>query len=332
MDEREMEAQIGKEEAGEKTTRKCISCGYQDTGEYCSNCGSRLEFLGDERVSSIQNFRIILGEYLREVLDPIFAYIKTIWLLLFQPVKFFQVLCFREQPISEIHFPLGSLWRKVSGKRTQYTLHPIAFYTSNFVINIISGALVLIVLLMVSRGDSYEPNNASLIPSVSSAGFFTLLYMLATAFIFDFLTKESKVSPLFKYSFWVYIFSLVWIGPLLGACILIVLLLPLTCIFGCVLVIILGLIQVALSPDSTTFAEPYTTVLSTYSSVSTVLNILFSGIGGIYLFLVIPWRVFSNIFQKEELPTKNLWVIILASLIIPAIPLFLCASPLLVPR
>src|SRR5690349_5063703 len=119
-----MEEQIDQEEPSEKTTHKCISCGKVDTGEYCSYCGSKLVFLGDVQASSFQNLINIFKEYFREVVDPIFAYLKTIYLLLVRPVTFFRTLHLQDQSIDAIPFPLKRLWERVSGSnRTQYTLH-----------------------------------------------------------------------------------------------------------------------------------------------------------------------------------------------------------------
>lgn len=229
--------------------------------------------------------------------------------------------------LAKVLFPLSSFWRRVSGdSRTQYTLHPIAFYTSNFVINVISGAISLLFVLVVLKTGDYQPNDLPSIPALSSAGVFTLLYMLASAFIFDIFTKESKISPQFKYSFWVYIFSLVWLGWLV-VLVALLFLLPVFLILGCILICCILFVFILITLNSVASADLFQTLLSAYSYISSFASIFIAGVGGVYIFWIIPRKVFSHIFQRVNFPTNNLWVIILASLIIPAIPLSLCAFP-----
>ncbi len=92
--------------------------------------------------------------------------------------------------------------------------------------------------------------------------------------------------------------------------------------------LVVTLVQAAFFSDGTLVP----TVSSIFAPLVTIFNFLISSIGVIYIFFVTPWRVFSYIFQKEELPTKNLGVIILASLLIPAMVLFMFAFPLFIPR
>jgi hypothetical protein len=322
-------------------TRKCLNCGNEDTGEYCSKCGSKLNFLGEEYISPWQNLKAMLKEYSFEILDPIAAYVRTLFFLLGRPVSFYRVLYDRTETISSIRFPLARFWhtpffrrialswRKLTRKRrTQSTLHPISFYASNFLINIISGALVFLFLLVLSLRSSEEFRVTPPLLTVSAPGISIFVYMLATAFIFDFLTRDSKMSPSFKYSFWVYTFSLVWIGPILGIFILIALL-PITIACCCIFGLFIIFLQSYYPPNGAGAVSLYTIITNTYAVFSTTLNVLFASIGGVYIFAVTPWRVFRNIIPLEELPSSNLVVIIFASLLTPAIPLFMCSLPFL---
>ncbi len=221
-----MQAQLGKDPAGEKVIRTCISCGNQDTDEFCSKCGSKLEFLGEKRASPGRNLTNIVKEYLREITDPVFAYLKTNWLVLRHPVKFFHTLYYQDKPISDLPFFFEPVWRLVNRERIQYALQPEAFFASNFIANFVITAIILYFFFGGIFG-RFDPSDVPAeIPTLSAAGFTTLIYALATAFIFDFLTREYKISPHFKYSFWVYIFGVGWIGPLVGLFILLFLLIP----------------------------------------------------------------------------------------------------------
>jgi hypothetical protein len=71
---------------------------------------------------------------------------------------------------------------------------------------------------------------------------------------------------------------------------------------------------------------------SAFFQFSRYFSPLIACVGGVYIFWVIPGKVSKDIFQRENLPTNNLWAILLASLLIPAIPSSLCAFPWLSPR
>jgi hypothetical protein len=95
--------------SNEQVIMTCLVCGHKDTDEYCSKCGSKLEFLRQKPSSAFRNLANTITEYFREVSDPIFAYLKTNWLLLFDPVRFFHTLYFQDRPIGDLPFLLESL-------------------------------------------------------------------------------------------------------------------------------------------------------------------------------------------------------------------------------
>lgn len=322
-----METQTDNEKAMEPVIRICIACGNTDTDAYCSKCGSKLEFLSENESSSGRNLINILSEYFREIANPILAYLKTNWLLLRHPIKFFHALYFRDQPLGNLPFLFEPVWRLINRERTQYVLQPITFFASNFVVNLVSTGILLYIFFAGVLGQDVQPSDVQVLSYLGGAGFSTLIYALATAFIFDVLTKESRIPPHFKYSFWVYMFGLVWIGPLVGFFLLILFLCPIL-IFLCMFSMGLELIQASFFPDS----GLYSAVFGDPSRIIPTLNLLLSSVGAIYIFLIMPRMVFSYIFQREGLPTKSLSVIILASLLIPALVLLMLSYPILIRR
>jgi hypothetical protein len=205
--------------------------------------------------------------------------------------------------------------------------HPVAFFVSNYVVNFIS-ALIFVALFLGVFFEIIQTNNLPIIPTLSSAGFSTLLHAFGSALVFDLLTKRFKLPHRFIYSFWFYIFGLSWIGPLLGFFILSFLLLPFA-IFGYMLRMGMELVQAVFFPEATLVPI----ISNIYSGSTGTLGILIASVGAIYVFLVIPWRVFNNIFQKEGFSTEHLGIIILASLLIPLPVMFFLffTFPFLIP-
>lgn len=316
-----MEAQTSNNKA-EPVIRVCIVCGNKDTDEYCSKCGAKLEFLGDEQEVADAKPIEILKEYVGEIADPIFAYLKTTWLLLMNPAEYLLSLYFRDRPINELSFPLSSLWRRVSGKRTQYTLHPVAFFASNLIVTYISSVTLLYTLLTkVFQKQLQLPENF-ILPVVTSAGFLTLLQLLVTALTFDVLTRKVRISRRFMYSLWVYMFSLLWIGPVIGLPIIIVILVP-----AAIIILVLSIGLAILFQQA---RPPLSTEVMSAAYVAYLIALVYYGqfyfFSRLYLLFITPLTVFRTIYEKEQLPTNNLGRNIVISVLAPIILFYCCIN------
>ncbi len=87
----------------------CAQCGTRGVGRFCGNCASPLR-LDDESVS---------GELRSKISKPLIgflSFLKTAWLVIRSPRVFFKSYVTAAPPLSELTFPLTSLWRRVSPK------------------------------------------------------------------------------------------------------------------------------------------------------------------------------------------------------------------------
>ena len=87
-----------------RQTKVCSQCGLPASGNYCSNCGESLE-LEKESVS---------GELRSKATSPItstLSFTKTVWLIWFSPVIFLRSYFTGKPPLTELPFPLSSLWK-----------------------------------------------------------------------------------------------------------------------------------------------------------------------------------------------------------------------------
>jgi hypothetical protein len=319
-------------------TQICEICGHEDRGKYCSECGSKLEFLGNVKSSSIQNLKSMLSEYVGEVLDPVFAYVKTTLLLLVFPERFFQTLHLRNQAIQDIDVGiLTSLWRKIPGTTAQHTINPVAYFASNVFINFISNAIIVASIVRWLLGwesiiDTQINDfvTTTVIPNLISASLFSFLYMLAAAFIFDTLTNRSKISPRLIYSFWTYMFSLVWVGPVIAFSLVVSLIIIFFTIILVILAISDQLVQAGV-PNTMITEQLTVTIVGTFMYFLSVLFLTTILIARIYTFVVIPWKVFSKVFPREQFNPFVLGVKLAVSLLVPIIIFRSCIVPFLVP-
>jgi hypothetical protein len=93
----------------------CRQCGAPISGAYCSNCGTKVEEEGDlgEQLSSKLNEPTTTG----------LALVKTAWLVLFAPTRFFASYFNASEPLDTLSFPLTPLWRRLSDN-PQHVLTP----------------------------------------------------------------------------------------------------------------------------------------------------------------------------------------------------------------
>lgn len=88
----------------------CGNCGFADTGTYCSRCG---EPLHGTRESVL---KILWGELVEAPVHNGLALIKTTWLMLARPRRFFDGVLRRQHGMTHVPFFLAPLWRRVSNR------------------------------------------------------------------------------------------------------------------------------------------------------------------------------------------------------------------------
>jgi len=96
----------------------CAQCGLSGTGQYCSRCGSPLRLTEDTVTGEI-------GSKLTKPIVTLLSFIKTVWLVAFQPRQFYTSVTTAQPPLSDLSFPLSGLWRRVSSGR-QRVMQPFA--------------------------------------------------------------------------------------------------------------------------------------------------------------------------------------------------------------
>lgn len=87
----------------------CQRCGFTDVGQYCSRCGDGLH---DEDAGVP---RILWEELVSRTLDDLFALLKTTWMLLVHPHRFFAAVKSRHA-LADDPFPLTKLWAALTDK------------------------------------------------------------------------------------------------------------------------------------------------------------------------------------------------------------------------
>ncbi len=111
-------------------TVKCHICGYEDSYEYCSRCGASLTMNQYYSKSIFRTFVKNANTVLIDFSNPLFAFLKTFWLVVVRPKRFFHALFYRDAPIADISFPLEKPWKRISPEVYQYTLDPIKYFLS----------------------------------------------------------------------------------------------------------------------------------------------------------------------------------------------------------
>lgn len=95
-------------EPGKGTRGLCGNCGFADTGTYCSRCG---EPLHGTRETVLQ---ILWGELVEGPVHNAFALVKTTWLMLARPRRFFDAALRRQHGMTHVPFFLSPLWKRIS--------------------------------------------------------------------------------------------------------------------------------------------------------------------------------------------------------------------------
>lgn len=308
----------------------CATCGFVDVQDYCSQCGSKLRFFGDDTHSSVANLKSTLKIYVQEILDPLFAFFKTTWLLLLYPNGYLSKILVREKAIKDMNYPLSGVWALVSDSH-QKTLEPIKYYIAslttflgleliiNFYIIRTIGMLILDII-----NEPLEAEGAIPLPfdefQAFFGGFLILIWPIGTAFIFDAQTKRSGIPSYFSYSTWIYFFSLSWIVSFVR------LIASLPMFIATVIVTLL--VKVVTDLEITISLLPIGFMLFAFARVSLVVLGLTRTILSTYFFLISPYLLFRKIYTPV-LSKGKLLLIVFASFFgpLPAfILLIICIS------
>jgi hypothetical protein len=95
----------------------CPQCGLAGNGNYCSRCGTALGH--EEGISALAH----VAAKIRSSFIAFLSYLKTTWLILTQPTRFFRAYFDQSQALADFAFPLSGIWRLLSGK-PQTVLQP----------------------------------------------------------------------------------------------------------------------------------------------------------------------------------------------------------------
>ncbi len=118
--------------------RVCPQCGTANVpeAEFCIRCGSPLEWA---EPSALRLMRRQVGEIITQIGDPVFAFLKTAWLVLVHPRRLAEALARRDPPAARLPFPLHRLWRLFSPDGVPYIHTPVEFFFTAILLNFILG-------------------------------------------------------------------------------------------------------------------------------------------------------------------------------------------------
>lgn len=88
----------------------CGNCGFEDTGHYCSRCGEPLHGTKDTVL------QIMWSDLVEGPVHNGFALLKTTWLILARPRRFFDGVLRRQHGMTHVPFFMAPVWRRVSHK------------------------------------------------------------------------------------------------------------------------------------------------------------------------------------------------------------------------
>jgi|GEM_PF-2335591 len=88
----------------------CGNCGFEDTGHYCSRCGEPLHGTKDTVL------QIVWSDMVEGPVHNGFALLKTTWLILARPRRFFDGVLRRQHGMTHVPFFMAPVWRRVSHK------------------------------------------------------------------------------------------------------------------------------------------------------------------------------------------------------------------------
>jgi len=218
-------------------TVKCHICGYEDSYEYCSRCGASLTMNQYYSKSIFRTFVKNVNTVLIDFSNPLFAFLKTFWLVVVRPKQFFHALFYQDVPIADISFPLEKLWKRISPEVYQYTLDPIKYFLSLALLSIFMPSIGITKLTLANEmfgriEEDTIPGTivTELIRHLSVALLFTLTMIIIGGFAVVFrlpLQKKKRVDRKTSldltrqvYLYWMYSFITIFISIFITAILL----------------------------------------------------------------------------------------------------------------
>lgn len=124
--------------------KRCPLCGSMNLADqrFCITCGQELSTF-----ESPSLLRLLLGhvqEILENLFNPMFAFLKTLWVVTFHPLRFHQALTKGDPPIERIGFPLDFLWKGLFPEVRPYVLDPMEFLLTPIVLGLLLGAASMV--------------------------------------------------------------------------------------------------------------------------------------------------------------------------------------------
>ncbi|GEM_PF-2751501 len=131
-----MEEERGISSAGER----CPQCGMVNPAEasFCMHCGAELAW---PESSVLRLMKHQLADLVDQLVNPVFAFLKSVWLFFTHPRLLAKTLASRERPAAQLPFPLHGIWRLFSPEVVPYVLTPVEFFFSALLLNIVLGGL-----------------------------------------------------------------------------------------------------------------------------------------------------------------------------------------------
>ena len=118
----------------------CPLCGHAHDAdaEFCPVCGHELAVSSADSLARLLLRQI--QEILESLLNPVFAFFKTLWLVVFRPVSLYQALMDGRRPIERIGFPFQFLWKWLFPDVRPYILDPLEFLLTSIVLALLLGS------------------------------------------------------------------------------------------------------------------------------------------------------------------------------------------------
>ena len=188
----------------------CHTCGYRDTNELCSRCGTLLIVRQTDADAGV-HFWSYITEKWADLFAPLLAAFKTFWLVALDPVAFFRVRMMGEGTMHALTFPLTGFWRRL-GQRFQHALEPLTTFIAALtlflllnptIFEILREGILLPIPFLEDITHTFITEGVIFIALV-----YVLMFFVGFAGIFRLsLGKGHDIGRRHVYDFWLYIFS-----------------------------------------------------------------------------------------------------------------------------
>ncbi len=119
---------------------RCVWCGERlpAAAAYCPSCGH--EILDLHRTSLMRLLREHVAELLEQLFNPVFAFLKTVWLVALRPGRLYWSLISGRPTVRELPFPLHFMWLGLFPEARPYVLDPVELLLASVVLGLVLGA------------------------------------------------------------------------------------------------------------------------------------------------------------------------------------------------